>query len=343
MHEANTSQVIEATRRFAWKTFFLQWEWMLALLLVVVFAINTHLSPYFLNGPTLIGATSAFADKAFLVLPMVFVMIMGAIDISVGSIVALSSVIMAVSFNAGLPMPLAMLLCLAISTLCGWFNGVLIVKFKDLSSVIVTLSTMIIYRGIAYVILKDQASGRFPAWFGTLGWGRVGMVPVVSIVFVIFALFFALLLHKTTFGRRVYGIGSNPTACRYSRIRVDRIKVIVFSMTGLMAGVTALFLTSRMGSTRPNVALGYELDVITMVVLGGISTAGGKGKMTGAILAVLLVGYLQYGLGIINVSSQALLVIIGLLLVFAVMVPNVAERIKTKLLTERTTKQGGER
>lgn len=326
-----TAQKIEAGKRFDLKKFFLQWESMLALLIVVVFAVNTHLSPYFLNGAALIGATSTFLDKAFLVLPMVFVIILGDIDISVGSTVALSSVVMAVGYNAGLPMPLAVVLCLTTSTLCGWINGVLIVKFKDLSSVIVTLSTMIIYRGIAYVILEDQASGKFPAWFNYLGWGSVGRVPFILIVFVVFAVVFALLLHKTTFGRRVYGMGSNLTASRFSRVRVDRIKVMVFAMAGLMAGVTALFLTSRMGSTRPNVALGYELDVITMVVLGGISTAGGKGKMTGAIMAVFLVGYLQYGLGIVNVPSQALLVIIGLLLIFAVVVPTISSKIRNKL------------
>jgi rhamnose transport system permease protein len=118
---------------------------------------------------------------------------------------------------------------------------------------------------------------------------------------------------------------------------VDRIKIAVFAVTGLVAGVTALFLTSRMGSTRPNVALGYELDVITMVVMGGVSTAGGKGRMTGPIMAVFLVGYLQYGLGIVNVPSQALLIITGLLLVFAVMVPNISSRIRDKL-RKRSTK-----
>lgn len=339
MREAAHTNTIDAIKRFAWKSFFLQWEWMLAVLIVVVFGINAHLSEYFLHGPTLIGATSSFMDKAFLVLPMVFIMIMGDIDISVGSTVALSSVLMAVSYNAGLPMPLALLLCLAVGTLCGWFNGIIIVKCRDLSSVIVTLATMIIYRGIAYVILEDQASGRFPSWFGTLGWGNIGMLPIVTVVFTLFAIFFALLLHKTTFGRRVYGIGTNATACLYSRIRVDRIKITVFTMTGFMAGVTALFLTSRMGSTRPNVALGYELDVITMVVLGGISTAGGKGKMTGAIMAVFLVGYLQYGLGIVNVSSQAMLVIVGLLLVCAVMLPNIATRIRNKLQVRNRNRQ----
>jgi rhamnose transport system permease protein len=133
---------------------------------------------------------------------------------------------------------------------------------------------------------------------------------------------FGLLLHKTTFGRRVYAMGNNITASRFSGIQVDKIKIIVFTLTGLMAAVTALFLTSRMGSTRPNVASGYELDVIAMAVLGGVSSSGGKGRMLGAIISVFLIGFLRYGLGLKNVPAQALLIIIGLLLIFAVMIPN---------------------
>lgn len=263
-----------------------------------------------------------FLDKAFIVLPMVFIMILGDIDISVASIVALSSVIMADLYNSGVPMPVAMAISLAVGTLCGFINGLLIVKYKELSSVIVTLATMIIYRGIAYIILEDQAAGSFPEWFGFLGWGYVGSIPFILIVFTVFAVLFALLLHKTTFGRRVYAMGNNITASRFSGVQVDKIKIAVFALTGLMAAVTALFLTSRMGSTRPNVATGYELDVIAMVVLGGISTAGGRGRMIGAILAVFLVGFLRYGLGLVNVPAQMLLIILGLLLILAVMIPN---------------------
>jgi rhamnose transport system permease protein len=219
-------------------------------------------------------------------------------------------------------MGLAMVICLAVGTLCGFFNGLMIVKFKELSAVIVTLATMIIYRGIAYIILEDRAAGQFPGWYTYLGWGDIKGIPFILLVFAVCALVFGLLLHKTTFGRRVFAMGNNITASKFSGIQVDRIKVIIFTLAGLMSGVTALFLTSRMGSTRPNVAVGYELDVIAMAVLGGISTAGGKGRMIGAIIAVFLIGFLRYGLGLVNVPAQVLLVIIGLLLIFAVMIPN---------------------
>lgn len=315
-------RTIIGIREFNLKQFFFQWEWMLVLIFILVNIINTNLSPYYLNFDNLRDATMTFLDKAFIVLPMTLVIILGDIDISVASTIALSSVVMADLYNMGVPMWLAMAISLVVGTICGFINGLLIVKFKELSSVIVTLATMIIYRGIAYMILEDQASGKFPAWYKYLGWGYVGAIPFIFIVFVIFAVIFALLLHKTTFGRRVYAMGNNITASRFSGIRVDKIKIIVFTITGLMAAVAALFLTSKLGSTRPNVANGYELDIIAMVVLGGVSTAGGKGRMIGAILAIFLIGFLRYGLGLANVPAQMLLIIIGLLLIFAVMVPN---------------------
>jgi rhamnose transport system permease protein len=256
------------------------------------------------------------------VLPMTFVIILGNIDISVASTVALSAVIMATAFNSGLPMPLAMALCLATSTLCGLINGLLMVKFKELSAVIVTLATMIIYRGIAYVILEDQASGHFPSWFSFLGWGAIGPIPFILIAFALCAVLFGLLLHKTSFGRKVFAMGNNLTAARYSGIKTDSVIVAVFALTGLMAGLTAIFLTSRMGSTRPNVAQGYELAVIAMVVLGGVSTSGGSGRIGGPILAVFIIGYLTYGLGLVNIKANVLLIIIGSLLILSVLVLN---------------------
>ncbi|GAA4702108.1 ABC transporter permease [Brevibacillus fulvus] len=306
------------------KRFFLQWEWMLVLIFLLVNLVNAFLSPYYLDLISIRDATMTFLDKAFIVLPMVFILILGQIDISVASTVALSSVIMADLYNRGLPMEWAIVVCLAVGALCGWINGFLLVKFKELSSVIVTLGTMILYRGIAYIILEDQSAGKFPEWFSYLGWGYVGGIPFILIVFIVLAVIFGLVLHQTTFGRHLYAMGSNLTASQFSGIRTNRITLIVFTLAGLMAAVTALFLASRMGSTRPNVANGYELDVIAMAVLGGVSTAGGKGRMIGAVIAVFLIGLLRYGLGLVNVPAQTLLVIIGALLIFAVMVPKLS-------------------
>ena len=305
-----------------WKQFFFQWEWLLALIFVLVNIINSFISPWYLNVDTFLNAPMNFLDKAFIVFPMMMVIIMGNIDISVASIVALSSVLMAVLFNAGLPMPAAIAAALLIGTVLGAINGLLLIKFRELPAMIVTLSTMTIYRGIAYVILRDQASGGFPGWFLYFAWGYVGPVPFIIIAFVIVAIIFGFVIHKTGFGRTIYGMGSNFLACRYSGVKTNRLLLIVGLLTGLMSAVCAIFLTSRMGSTRPNVALGYELDVIAMVVLGGVSTSGGTGRIAGPLLAVFVIGFLNYGLGLMNVSAQMILVILGLLLIFSVLVMN---------------------
>ncbi len=305
------------------KEFFFQWEWLLVLILIIIHVVNSFLSPYYLNLNTFIRVPQSFLDKAFIVLPMTFVIIMGNIDVSVGSTVALSSVVMATAYNTGLPMPLALLLCLIVSSSCGLFNGIIMAKFHELSAAIVTIATMTIYRGIAYVILENRAAGGFPEWYSFFGWGSIGRVPFMVIVFAVCAIIFGLILHRTAFGRCVYGMGHNKRACLYSGVKTGKIIIIVSVLTGLMAGFTAIFLTSRMGSTRPNVALGYELQVIAMVVLGGVSTAGGKGKIFGPILAIFIIGYLSYGLGLVNISAQILLIIIGVLLITSVMVLNI--------------------
>ncbi|MGB8453540.1 MAG: ABC transporter permease [Anaerocolumna sp.] len=332
-----TKRVISAEQKFSLKNFFLQWEWFLVLIFIGINIMNSDLSPYYMNADGLLNATSSFLEKAFLALPMVFILILGEIDISVGSTVALSSVVMAVSYNnLGVPMGVAILICLLTGTLCGFINGFILTKYKELAPMIVTLGTQILYRGIATMILKDQASGSFPTWFSDLYWGSLGSIPYMLITFIILAVIFGVVLHKTTFGRRVYAIGSNRVASRYSGIQVDKIRLIIYTVTGTMAAVTAIFLTSRMGSTRPNIAMAYEMDAIAMVVLGGISTSGGKGRFMGAVISIFIIGFLRYGLGLINVSSQVMLIIIGCLLIGAVMIPklNLGRLFKKKAVKE---------
>lgn len=300
-----------------------QWEFFLVLIFVGINIMNACISPHYLSVSGLLTATSSFLEKAFIALPMAYVLVLGEIDISVGATVALSSVIMAESYNKlGLPMVVAVLICLLIGTLCGWINGMILTRFTELAPMIVTLGTMILYRGVATMILENQASGGFPEWFSELYWGSIGEVPYMLIFFVVCAVVFGIVLHKTTFGRRLYAIGSNRTASNYAGIQVQKTRLLVYTITGLFAAVTAVFLTSRMGTTRPNIAEGYELDAISMVVLGGITTQGGKGRFPGVIIAIFIIGFLRYGLGLINVPSQAMLIIIGALLIITVMIPN---------------------
>jgi rhamnose transport system permease protein len=270
----------------------------------------------------ILSAPMNFLDKAFIVFPMMMVIILGRIDISVASNVALSAVLMAVLYNAGLPMPLALVAVLLIGAILGGMTGLLQIKFPELPAMIVTLSTMTIYRGVAYVILKDRASGGFPDWFLFFAWGYVGPFPFILLAFLAVAVVFGIAIHKTGFGRTVYGMGSNLLACKYSGVKTNRVLMIVSMLTGLMCGVCAIFLASRMGSTRPNIASGYELDVIAMVVLGGVSTSGGTGRVIGPVLAVFIIGFLTYGLGLINIPAQFMLIILGLLLILSVLIMN---------------------
>lgn len=334
---------IGSKKKFEASKFFFRWEWLLVLLFIVVNIFNSCISPYYWQFDTFCDAPMSFLDKAFMVMPMALVLLLGMIDISVGATVALASVLMGVSYQAGMPMGLSMVLCLAVGVACGFINGLILSRFseQELPSMIITLATMTIYRGLALIILKDQSVGNFPSWFSYLGWGYVGKIPFILIVFLIFAALFIVLLHKTSFGRQLYGMGNNLKACRYSGIKTARNKIIVYTMLGFMAGVCALFLTSKMGSTRPNVANGYELEVIAMAALGGFSTFGGKGNMIGAIIAAFIIGFLRYGLGLINASSEIILIIIGVLLIGSVLASNIKPKSETPKTAKKEDKQVG--
>lgn len=328
---------IASVQKRTWKQTLLKWESILIILFVLINIMNASISPNYLSVSGLFTATSSFLEKAFIVLPMVYVLMIGEIDISVGATVALSAVFLAMSYNAGVPIALCIVICLLTGTVCGLINGLILVKFKELPPMIVTLATQIIFRGIAEVCLGDSSAGGLTQvkWFSNLYWGSLGVVPYMFIVFVVLAIFMGLLLHKTTFGKRVYAIGSNSLAAEYSGISVQKIRCLIYTMTGTFSGITAVFLAARMGSTRSDIASGYELEAISMVVLGGVSTAGGKGNFPGAIIAIFIIGFLRYGLGLVNVSSQVILVIIGALLILAVMLPNLDLGTKIKALKKK--------
>jgi rhamnose transport system permease protein len=321
---------IIAENPFSWKSFFLKWEWFLVLIFIIINIMNANLSPYYASVSGLFTATCSFLEKSFIALPMAYILILGDIDISVGSIACISAVSLALAYNAGVPMGMAIVVCLLVGTLCGLINGFILTRFTELAPMIVTLGTQILFRGIAEGILGDTSAGGLTTvkWFSDLYWGKVGVVPIMFIFFVVFAVIFGFVLHKTVFGRWLYAIGSNKTAAEYAGIEVQKIRLIVFVLTGLFSAVTGVFLASRMGSTKSDIATGYELEAISMAVLGGFSTDGGKGNFIGVILAIFIVGFLRYGLGLINVPAQAMLVIIGGLLIVTVMAPNLKGRFK---------------
>ena len=315
----------------------LKWETLLAVILLAVCLGLKVMAPEIVSFGGLVENSMVFIDKGIIALSMMLILVIGEIDISVGSVACLSSVIMAFSYNHGVPFIPALAIALAVGIICGCFNGFIITYFRELAPMIATLATMTIYRGIAYIILGDTSSGGFPAWFGSLGWGYLSEdlpVPINLTIFLVIAAVFYVVLHHTVTGRRIFAIGTNQAASEYNGINVKRIKWILYTINGFMSALAGIFLMARLGSARPNVALGYELDVIAMCVLGGVSTAGGKGSVIGVVLSVFLMGYLRYGMNIRNVPGQIMPMVIGILLLLVLVVPNLTAAIRDRIKVE---------
>lgn len=306
-----------------WMRVIFSWEFILLVILIGIQIMNAAISPNYLNAGSISTAMMNFLDKSFMIFPMTMILLLGEIDISIGSTVALSAVSMGLVFQQTGSMGLAIIACLLIAASCGLVNGIFINLFPELPTMIITLSTLTIYRGLAYILLENQSVSGFPAWFQQLGWGKIGHIPIIVIGFVIATIIFSLLITKSAFGREIYAMGNSKKASFFSGIKTQKNILIIYTIMGLMAGVTALFLSSRMSSVRADIASGYELEVISMCVLGGISTSGGKGKVIGPVLGTFIIGFLRYGLGIINLRAQTITMILGVLLIVSVLITRV--------------------
>lgn len=298
-----------------------RWETLLLFVAVVIFLINSMASPYFLDAWNLSDATFNFTEKAMIAFAMALLIISGEIDLSVASIIALASTAMgaAAQFGAGTPEIVA--IGLLVGLICGAFNGALVTGL-GLPSIVVTIGTMSLFRGISYIVLGDKAYTGYPAGFSFFGQGYVWWVISFELVlFALVALIYGVILHKTNFGRAVYAIGNNPVGSMFSGIRVARVKFILFLSTGLMASVAAVCLTSRLGSTRPSIAVGWELEVVTMVVLGGVNILGGSGSIPGVVIAAFVMGLVTFGLGLLNVPGIVMSIVIGMLLIGVIALP----------------------
>jgi rhamnose transport system permease protein len=301
----------------------LRWESILVALLIVVIAGNTVISPYFLDIYNLSDATYNFSEKAIVALAMALLIITREIDLSVAAIIALASLATGLAAQSGYPLPVLLVIGPAVGAICGAFNGFLVTRIA-LPSIVVTIGTMSLFRGLAQVVLGDQVITQYPKDYTAIGQSYLVKWPPLPYSFVIFlaaAVIFAIVLHKTAFGRKLYAIGNNPTAAKFSGIPVERIRFQLFVVTGMLAGVAATLLTARIGSTRPNIALGWELEIITMVILGGVSIAGGSGTIPGVVLAVFILGLITFGLSLINVPGIVISVILGCLLIVSIAVP----------------------
>lgn len=297
------------------------WESLLLAVAIAIFIANSFASPYFLNPWNLSDATFNFTEKAMIAFAMALLIIAGEIDLSVAAIIALASTAMGAAVQAGADTPVLILVGLSTGLLCGAFNGVLVTRM-ELPSIVVTIGTMSLFRGICYIILGDQAYRGYPSDFAFFGQGYVWWVISFELVlFLMIAVVYGVMLHKTNFGRAVYSIGNNPTGALFSGIRVQRVKFTLFLLTGLMSGIAAICLTSRLGSTRPSIAFGWELEIVTMVVLGGVNILGGSGSIPGVVIAAIVMGLVTFGLGLLNVPGIVMSIVIGALLIGVIALP----------------------
>ena len=305
------------------------WEVLLLGVAILIFIANSLASPYFLNAWNLSDATFNFTEKAIIAFAMALLIIAGEIDLSVAAIIALASTAMGAAAQMGVGTPGLVAIGIGTGLLCGAFNGFLVAGLK-LPSIVVTIGTMSLFRGISYMVLGDQAYGKYPADFAYFGQGYVfWVISFEFVLFIAMAILFAILLHATNFGRQVYVIGTNPFAARFSGIPVERVKFILFLLTGLMSGIAAVCLTSRLGSTRPSIAQGWELEVVTMVVLGGVSILGGSGTIAGVVIAAFVMGLVTFGLGLLNVPGIVMSIFVGLLRIITIAIPIVVRRLRS--------------
>jgi rhamnose transport system permease protein len=322
---SSTLSVLPPSRRFMAR--FQRWEWLLVILILLVVLVNSRLSPYFLNTNNLFRTSSDFMEMGYMMLPMTFIIITGNIDLSVASTLGMTASFMGWLFNQGVNIWIAAGAALILGAMAGLLNGYLI-AFVRLPALVVTLGTYAFYRGVAYVLLGDQAARGYPQAFTYLGQGRIGTspVPFSVILFIVLAIIFGLVLHKTTFGRYLYAIGNNQDACLYSGVPVARIKLTIFTLSGIMAALAAIVMAARFGSTRPDIGMGLELSVITAVVLGGVDISGGIGTMAGGVLSLLLIGLMRFGMSLMNIQGQVQSIAIGFLLILSILLTSASRR-----------------
>ena len=325
-----------------WRDVVLRWEVILVVLLAATIIVNTIVSPYFLDVFNLADATFNFSEKAIIALGMALLILVREIDLSVAAIVALASMAIGYAAEAGFGPGALFAVGIGVGLLCGVFNGFLVTWFR-LPSIVVTIGTMSLFRGLTQVILGDQAKTKYPQEYLDLGQSYfikmtetaisgivVPPVPLSFLIFLVLAVLFGIVLHKTATGRRLFATGSNPVAARFSGVPVDRLRLCLFILSGVLSGLAAALLTARLGSMRSNIAVGWELDIVTMVILGGVSISGGVGSILGVFLAVLVLGLVTFGMSLNNIPGQVVSVYIGALLILVIAIPRLIDKLRVR-------------
>ena len=296
--------------------------------LVALSAVLWALTPHFLTLPNLLNVAQQTSINAIVAIGMTFVIISGGIDLSVGSIVALSGVVLGLALQNRQPLPVALALGLGAGVVCGLANGVL-VSWGRLPPFIVTLGTMSIARGAALVATEGRPISGFDPLFRSLATGHVAGIPSPIVATILMYVIAHVVLTRTTFGRYVYAIGGNEEATRLSGVSVRLHKTMIYGVSGLVSAVAAVILTARLNSAQPIAGMMYELDAIAATVIGGTSLMGGEGSLAGTLVGALIMGVLRNGLNLLGVSSFLQQIVIGAVIIFAVLVDTMLKRHRT--------------
>jgi rhamnose transport system permease protein len=304
------------------------WEGLLLVLLIAVVTINIVQSPFYLRLGNQINLFQLSIEKIIVALMMTLIIINAEIDLSVASVMGLAACVLAYLHEQGVSVQVAIAIALLTGVLCGLFNGFWI-AYVRLPSLVVTLAGLIGYRGVARILLEDRSIGDFPGWFNALGQKPLlGPLPLALVIFFVLLVFTVIVLQYSAFGRYIYVIGNSSEVARYSGVKVQRIKMILFVLSGLVAALAGLLLAARLGAVRGNTADGFELDIITMVLLGGVSIFGGSGTLTGVGLAILLILNLKNGMSLINITGNTQTGVIGSILILSVLIPNWGQNLR---------------
>jgi rhamnose transport system permease protein len=308
------------------------WETLLAALLILLVVTGLTVSPVFLSGRNFTNLTAAVIEVSIMALPMALVIIAGEIDLSVESMAGLACAVLGFLFHAGVPIEVAIPIVLLMGVLGGLLNGALVTGFR-LPSLVVTLGTLALFRGLALVVLGSSGVTGFPDWFTSFGFGTVPGTPIPwpLLIFVGLAVVLGLLLHATWPGRQLYAIGKNASAARYSGVRVGRVKLALFGFNGFIAALAGVILTARFASARADIGQGLTLTVITIVLLGGVNIFGGRGTIPGVVLAAATLAVLGNVLRLTNVSAEIQSIAVGVLLIVSVVIPNLAHQVSTRV------------
>ncbi|MGX5543956.1 ABC transporter permease [Bacillus cereus] len=300
-----------------------RWEGVLIVLLLVEFILFSLINSDFLNISNLLFSTNDFLFIAIAAIPMTFVIVTGGIDVSIGSIMGLTSILIGVLWMNGIPILFAVIIALIISCLAGALNG-LIIKMTDVEPLVVTLGTMFLYGGIALVISGGAGAsgyegiGGLPDVFVQLANGSFIGIPNLLWLLIVLTVLCTVLFHRTIYGRHVKLTGANENAAKYTGIKTKKVVIIAYILSGLGGGLGGAFLTAYFGSARADMGSETILPIITAVVLGGTLITGGKGSIIGTVLASIFIGLMQYGLQMTGLTNEQSNVVIGIILILSV-------------------------